>query len=628
MSLVVLAFATALSACGPGDDTGAESPVVITDEMRSQNSRALQLKPGESTGFLLRGPVYDTVHRLRVRRFEASDQRALSRAEARAQAGSDAVARIGRKTRQGRWVQLETSENTAAGLYWMEAYGAKRKYPLLAIPVVVEVVAQSAQIERSGNIPSAADVMSAIGDAPGDDNGTFATVSLTGSFPTEIDPACYLAAELMQEILHEGGTPPCQSGVGIYLGESKARIISHFPKNVGQTNEMLHVTGRHLPNEDFLTVLLGEQALDVSGGDSDNLYARLPDDPASGRLLVKRKYTDEVLAQLDAEYQVVPAPEPDTSLFGGFDSSASAVTWRSGYQLAMLSWIVYFDDLNALLDPSGNFGDLLGIDLVSTEDITTTDPDQDCNKASGSMQWASFHHETSNTLIVSIRGSQTGSAAQDWTDNDLDNRELAKPAWAPGAIVHCGFHQAAKVVYDDNVDEIQAAHDAGERIWLTGHSLGGSAAQVLAAMLEWDSDIDVDAVYTFGSPPIGNSTFVSALGDAVPVIHRFEIEHDPAVSFGYDAGFRQAGTAHRLYANGNTDLNAGVGFDSYPGLSPIQKLIDLLYAHMDYWCRIYAEYDEDNLADLQSSVVTPPQNPDGGYNCDVNDFYGPLATTF
>lgn len=67
---------------------------------------------------------------------------------------------------------------------------------------------------------------------------------------------------------------------------------------------------------------------------------------------------------------------------------------------------------------------------------------------------------------------------------------------------------------------IRKMHKLGHKIYITGHSLGGGLATVLAARLV-SFGIPVEALVTFGATPVGNHEFVQWFNKSVPCSWRF-----------------------------------------------------------------------------------------------------------
>ena len=89
-----------------------------------------------------------------------------------------------------------------------------------------------------------------------------------------------------------------------------------------------------------------------------------------------------------------------------------------------------------------------------------------------------------------------------WTDG-----RFLPVACRSGGQVHRGF-DGAFAELSDALDAIVRNKRPEQRLWLTGHSLGGALATLAAAHLGPDS---VRGLYTYGSPRVGNAAFVAAL---------------------------------------------------------------------------------------------------------------------
>lgn len=110
-------------------------------------------------------------------------------------------------------------------------------------------------------------------------------------------------------------------------------------------------------------------------------------------------------------------------------------------------------------------------------------------------------------IIVAFRGTQ--SILKDW----VTDAKIVKDTWTefnPLGLVHSGFYQALSSVWAEIKDEIQCLRDRNQTIWFTGHSLGGALAVLAAATLELqENDANVNGVYTFGQPRVGNRQFAT-----------------------------------------------------------------------------------------------------------------------
>ncbi len=105
-------------------------------------------------------------------------------------------------------------------------------------------------------------------------------------------------------------------------------------------------------------------------------------------------------------------------------------------------------------------------------------------------------------LVLSFRG--TSSLRNFKTDAQFRKVE---PGWADGK-VHRGFAAALDSVWPRITGQLGTPGEANEQLWLTGHSLGAALAQLAALRLE-KAGYAVAAVYTYGTPRIGDEAFVA-----------------------------------------------------------------------------------------------------------------------
>jgi pimeloyl-ACP methyl ester carboxylesterase len=101
--------------------------------------------------------------------------------------------------------------------------------------------------------------------------------------------------------------------------------------------------------------------------------------------------------------------------------------------------------------------------------------------------------------VVAFRGTQD---LRNWlTDLDCAFARLGRLR------VHRGFYEALESVRADLEAEIQSTRC--QRLWLTGHSLGGALAMLFA----WIWNGPVEGIYTFGQPRAGDAAFARDFND-------------------------------------------------------------------------------------------------------------------
>jgi hypothetical protein len=109
--------------------------------------------------------------------------------------------------------------------------------------------------------------------------------------------------------------------------------------------------------------------------------------------------------------------------------------------------------------------------------------------------------------IVAFRGSEArlregqsdpGYILADW----MANFNFLPEKWAQAANVHRGFKAALSEVWTDLEKHISNLQKKNLKIWFTGHSLGAALATLAA-----DRYDNVQGLYTFGSPRVGDQDF-------------------------------------------------------------------------------------------------------------------------
>lgn len=119
----------------------------------------------------------------------------------------------------------------------------------------------------------------------------------------------------------------------------------------------------------------------------------------------------------------------------------------------------------------------------------------------------------SHFIIVVFRGTEgapipglnplLGNSLKDWLTNS-QAFVLLKPSDSWPGKVHRGFYNALQQKYAQIRDAVKEARSNNQKVFLTGHSLGGALATLCAYRFQKFSDIDVAGVYTFGAPRVGN----------------------------------------------------------------------------------------------------------------------------
>jgi triacylglycerol lipase len=206
--------------------------------------------------------------------------------------------------------------------------------------------------------------------------------------------------------------------------------------------------------------------------------------------------------------------------------------------------------------------------------------------------------------LIAYRGTEAAKL-RDWL-TDLDALQMAGPVGQ----VHKGFYERGVLrVWEQLVAGLTLVRDAGQPLWLTGHSLGAALACLTAAKLLKDGLVsEVAGLYTFGQPRSGDQDFATWFDSLMkPRTFRFVnnndiVPHVPPPLMHY----KHAGTF--VYFDAHGDVKADEGF--WAGAKDaLEGRVDDLWQHGIVPPVIEDHFMDNYLERLQGNVGV---NPFGG----------------
>jgi hypothetical protein len=166
-------------------------------------------------------------------------------------------------------------------------------------------------------------------------------------------------------------------------------------------------------------------------------------------------------------------------------------------------------------------------------------------------------------VIVAFRGSEMTANGKfspvkvvfDWLLTDFNFFKKRIIWWGFGVKVHRGFYTAMDICYKQ-LKDIVAAHLQGteKKLWITGHSLGAGIAPLFAYRLSEDG-FDVQGIYTFAGPRVGNAKFCERYKARFPFHQRWVHDNDLVTRLPFKKmNYQHFVAPNNIYADGSMIL--------------------------------------------------------------------------
>jgi len=122
--------------------------------------------------------------------------------------------------------------------------------------------------------------------------------------------------------------------------------------------------------------------------------------------------------------------------------------------------------------------------------------------------------KSDDDLVIVCRGTEP----TEFKDIAADLAAIPVPSSTGIGKVHLGFKKSVDNIWPD-LHELANDYGKTRTIWCTGHSLGAAMATLVAYRLQRTEDCpNPQALFTYGSPRVGNKTYIKGI-EATGVLH-------------------------------------------------------------------------------------------------------------
>lgn len=152
-------------------------------------------------------------------------------------------------------------------------------------------------------------------------------------------------------------------------------------------------------------------------------------------------------------------------------------------------------------------------------------------------------------VVVAFRGTEFRATwakfVADLAHTDLDIGMVPVTRFGAGVEVHGGFWKAFRQVSEDVLSAVRDQGSSRTRLWVTGHSLGGAQAVLVARSLR-EKGVPVQGLYTFGAPRVGNQAFKENLGIRNVQRYVYALDLVPMMPDDVFLGYRHVGRTNNI----------------------------------------------------------------------------------
>lgn len=153
--------------------------------------------------------------------------------------------------------------------------------------------------------------------------------------------------------------------------------------------------------------------------------------------------------------------------------------------------------------------------------------------------------EDAHDFIVVCRGTEVKQFSDVRADLGIARTTIGKLK------LHIGFNHYVDHIWENIFAQGKRACWQEKAVWLTGHSLGAAMATILAYRFATHDNLATPkALFTYGSPRVGNRAFVNYTNTLSYEHHRWVNDGDIITKIPFAPWFYHSGTMHHIDAEG------------------------------------------------------------------------------
>jgi len=155
--------------------------------------------------------------------------------------------------------------------------------------------------------------------------------------------------------------------------------------------------------------------------------------------------------------------------------------------------------------------------------------------------------EDAENIIIACRGTEVKQLSDVKADVSIGKTKT------PHGKLHIGFNHYVDKIWHLILPKVR---NTEKQVWVTGHSLGAAMATIITYRLATDDALPTPAgLFTYGSPRVGDRTFINYFNTLPVPHHRWVNDGDIVTKIPLAPWFYHCGVMHHIDAQGEITVN-------------------------------------------------------------------------
>jgi len=181
--------------------------------------------------------------------------------------------------------------------------------------------------------------------------------------------------------------------------------------------------------------------------------------------------------------------------------------------------------------------------------------------------------ENDTDVIIVCRGTEVKQLSDVKADLSISKTKT------PHGKLHIGFNHYVDKIYTEILSRGMVAKHRNKMVWVTGHSLGAAMATIITYRFATTDNVPTPmGLFTYGSPRVGDRTFINYFNSLPVEHHRWVNDGDIVTKIPFAPFFYHCGVMHHIDTDGATTLDYERTFNPFRllGLTSPKGIVNMI----------------------------------------------------